>query len=80
MLGNGAFYFLCALGDTFVRFAVRALKLLTAKAAKKFRKVREERRAPRNRTTTGCWRSLKRKLARRAITAPQTSHFGASNL
>jgi hypothetical protein len=35
-------------GDTFARFAVNSLKLLTAKAAKEFREVREEQRALRN--------------------------------
>ena len=39
--------------DTFARFAVM-LKLLTANAVKKFRKVRKQQRALRNCTTTNC--------------------------
>ena len=42
---SGALYSLCALGDAFGCFAVKELlKLLTAKAAKNFRKVRKEQR------------------------------------
>lgn len=42
-MSGGASCFLCALGDPFARFAVKSFKsFLTAKATKKFRKVRKE--------------------------------------
>jgi hypothetical protein len=54
MIGSGAVYF-------FAPFA-GGLKLLTAKAGKKFRKVREEEPALRNCTTTRKYKELETKV------------------